>query len=122
MCNITGKMHSGALATVIDFSTSVAIMAFDKRNRVNVSTELSISLLNSVNAGEDILILSQIDRIGRTMAFSHATIFDEKYNELAFGKHLKTFLDVKYNLSPGAYSHPKKHVRSTRINESDPEL
>ena len=115
-------MHSGSLATLIEFSTTVAIMAFDKRNRANVSTELSVSLMHSVPSGEEIFILSQIYRIGRTMAFSHATIFNMDFDELAHGKHLKTFLDVRYDFTPGSVSYPKKHTRSSQQPGQDEDL
>ena len=86
----------------------MAIMSFDRKNRANVSADLSISFIAGGPPNQEIFLLAQVDRIGRQMAFSNATIYDRRLEKLATGKHLKSFLDKTYDLGSDEAGYPKK--------------
>ena len=98
-CNLFGTMHGGAICTLVDTTTTVVISAFDKSNRSNVSVELSTQYLNPVNNNTDILILCKVPKIGKTLAYSYAEIYDEQSLKLlSQSTHIKAILDKKWDL------------------------
>ena len=109
MMNVVGVIHPGVLSTMIDFGTTVCIMTFDKRNRATASVDLSLSHIGYAHAGDQLFILTQINRIGRSLAYSEATVYDQSGFKLAYGRHLKSLLDVQYVLEDGKYFFPKKY-------------
>ena len=106
--NLNGTLHGGAISTLVDVGTTVAIMSFDRKNRANVSADLSISFISGGPPNQEIFLLAQVDRIGRQMAFSNATIYDNRLEKLATGKHLKSFLEKTYSLESDTLGYPKK--------------
>ena len=40
-CNLIGIMHGGAFATLVDITTTLAILKADKKRRKNVTIDLS---------------------------------------------------------------------------------
>ena len=105
MCNLLGVLHTGALGTLLHYSTTITVMTFDKRNRVLVPAEASLSFMSSVKAGEEVLILSEIDRIGKSIAFSHVWVYSTDSKCLAHGKFMNTLTENTYEIG-GKYSHP----------------
>jgi acyl-coenzyme A thioesterase 13 len=96
-CNILKTMHGGAIATLIDVATTVAITGLDKEMRQNVSVELSTHYLNPIKADSEILILCKIPKIGKTLAYSYVEIFDNSSEKLLVnGNHIKAMLDKKF--------------------------
>ena len=108
MGNLNGTLHGGALMTIIDLCTTVAIMSVDRKNRANVSAELSTSFLSGGSLTQDLLILSQVDRVGRNLAFTQASLYDSDLKLIATGKHTKAFLDQIYNFDGENVTYPKK--------------
>ena len=107
MGNLNGTLHGGAIASIIDVSTTIAVMSLDRKNRTNVSAELNMSFLSSAPVGSDILILSQVDRIGKNVAFTQCWLYNDKKELLVSGRHIKAFLDSTFTLE-GVQSYPKK--------------
>ena len=107
MANLNGTLHGGAIATIIDVSTTIAVMSMDKKDRANVSAELNMSFLSAAPIGEDIFVLSQVDRIGKNVAFTQCWIFNNMHDTLVSGRHIKAFLDQKFSLD-GELLYPKK--------------
>ena len=107
MGNLNGTLHGGAISTIIDVSTTIAVMSLDKKNRATVSADLSISFMASAAISHDVYILSQVDRIGKNLAFTQCWLYNEKKELLVTGRHLKAFLDSNFNLD-GETSYPKK--------------
>eukprot|EP01017_Pseudomicrothorax_dubius_P046936 TRINITY_DN834_c0_g1_i2.p1 TRINITY_DN834_c0_g1~~TRINITY_DN834_c0_g1_i2.p1 ORF type:complete len:164 (-),score=32.61 TRINITY_DN834_c0_g1_i2:167-658(-) len=98
-CNVNGVMHGGALASVLDCATTIAILEVDKKRRKTVSLEFNLSFPAAAKQGSNILILTEVLRVGRTSAFSQAEIFDEDGKTLcATGRHLKAFLQDPFEL------------------------
>jgi acyl-coenzyme A thioesterase 13 len=96
-CNILKTMHGGAIATLIDVSTTVAITGLDKDMRQNVSVELTTHYLNPIKSDTEILVLCKIPKIGKTLAYSYAEIYDnDTLKLLVNGNHIKAMLDKKF--------------------------
>lgn len=88
-----GVMHGGALATVIDTSTTLAILKADAKKQKTVSIDLTTSFLNPAKINDSILIKAICTKIGKNVAFSTAEIYDEKgLKLLATGSHVKAVL------------------------------
>ena len=107
MGNLNGTLHGGAVATIIDVATTIAVMSMDKKNRANVSAELNMSFLSSSPIGKDIFIMSQVDRIGKNVAFTQCWLYNEANELLVSGRHIKSFLSPTFNLD-GEGSYPRK--------------
>jgi len=71
-----GKLHEGGLMCLIDDLTSLAVLL--KAIWPGVTVEMSFSSLDSVLAGEQLVIEAQVLRIGSTVAF---TSFEMRRNE-----------------------------------------
>jgi uncharacterized protein (TIGR00369 family) len=94
LCNIQLTMHGGAISTLIDISTTIAISGMDRNLRHNVSVELSTYFLNPIKISSNILILCKIPKIGKTLSYSYADIYDEETLKLcANGSHVKAMLE-----------------------------
>ena len=97
MTNLVGSIHGGALASLIDIATTIAISGFDRKQRVHVSSDLNISFLSAAAVNADILILSDCIKIGKRLAFTECNIYDGDGEVLlSTGRHTKTFLDGKF--------------------------
>lgn len=83
--------HGGALATYVDLATTVAIYAFDKKERGQVSAKINMEYMNAAKIGSDVTIEARVNKIGKTLAFSEAKIFDTetKYEKFFFTFNLK---------------------------------
>jgi uncharacterized protein (TIGR00369 family) len=94
LCNIQNTMHGGAISTLIDISTTVAISGMDRNLRHNVSVELSTHFLNPIKINSNILIHCKIPKIGKSLSYSYAEIYDEETLKLcANGTHVKAMLE-----------------------------
>lgn len=107
MGNLNGTLHGGAISTIIDVGTTIAVMSLDKKNRGNVSADLNMSFMSGAAIGQEVLILSQVDRIGKNLAFTQCWLYNQKKELLVSGRHLKAFLDTNFTLE-GEQSYPKK--------------
>lgn len=58
MGNLKGSLHGGAAATIVDTATTIAIASCDSKNRVNVTSDLSMTYMGAAFLNTDILILS----------------------------------------------------------------
>jgi|688.fasta_scaffold443979_2 acyl-coenzyme A thioesterase 13 len=99
-CNSYGPLHGGAIATMIDVYTTLAIWGVDSQNRMTVSVDLDISYVSMGQAGDILTILANCHKVGKTMAYTSAEIYKEENKLVALGKHTKFFLDKKLEI-PG---------------------
>lgn len=94
LCNILESMHGGAVVTVIDIATTIAISGLDRDLRGNVSVDLSTQFLNPIKMNSNILIHCKIPKIGKSIAYSYANIYDEESRKLlATGSHIKSMIE-----------------------------
>ncbi len=65
--NMGGKLHGGAIATLVDDAGTIAIISADRSSRPGVSTDLNVSFFAP---GEGAVIADALVlKIGRTLAF-----------------------------------------------------
>jgi len=97
-CNYQGTIHGGALCTILDCATTLAILKVDKHHRKNVSAELNYSFLSPATVNDNLLILSECYKVGKTMAFTKADLYIEDGLKLiGTGRHLKAMLAQKFD-------------------------
>ena len=82
-------------------------MSLDNKQRANVSAELNMSFLQAAPILSNVLILSQVDRIGKNVAFTQCWLYNEKNELLVSGRHVKAFLETKFSLE-GEEFYPQK--------------
>jgi uncharacterized protein (TIGR00369 family) len=96
-CNIQKTLHGGAIGTIIDITTTIAISSLDKKTRKNVSVELSTHFINPIKLNSEILIYCKIPKIGKTLAYSYIDILDYESRKLmSSGNHIKAMLDQSW--------------------------
>lgn len=94
LCNIQNTMHGGAISTLIDIATTVAISGIDRNLRHNVSVDLSTHFLYPIKIDSNIIIHCKIPKIGKSLSYSYAEIYDEETLKLcANGTHIKAMLE-----------------------------
>lgn len=101
--NYWGAMHGGAISTLIDIASTIAITALDKNHRKNISIELSTNFLSPASPESDIYVLCKISKIGKNIAFSTIDLFDsQNLKTIATSSHTKAMLDAKWEMEPNA--------------------
>lgn len=92
-CNLLNTMHGGAISTLVDISTTIAISGIDKDLRQNVSVDLSTQFLNPIKIDSEILIHCKIPKIGKTLAYSYVDIYNsEDLKKCVTSSHIKAML------------------------------
>lgn len=91
--NSKGGLHGAVSATIIDFTTGLAIASWDQRESTGASVDMHISYLSTAKAGDTVEIVSTADRVGGSLAF--VTIRISKVNAdgnttlVTLGQHTK---------------------------------
>lgn len=97
-CNYMGSIHGGALTTILDCATTLAILKVDKNLRKSVSAELNFSFMNPATIKDHILIRAECTKVGKTLAFTQGDIFiEETLKMVGRGQHLKAMLDQPFD-------------------------
>ncbi|KAI9295440.1 Thioesterase/thiol ester dehydrase-isomerase [Neoconidiobolus thromboides FSU 785] len=89
--NINDSLHGGFLATLIDMGGTLAINTMDLK-QTGVSTDISISYLAGAKLGETVKMSSQVDKLGKNLAYTSVKIWKEqgdKQKVIALGRHTK---------------------------------
>ncbi|CAG9332134.1 unnamed protein product [Blepharisma stoltei] len=92
--NTFGPMHGGAIATAIDQFTTWAIFAADRDGRRTVSVDLSVTYISAALVGEELTIIAECNKVGKTLAFTSAEIWIRQ-RLVAMGKHTKYLFEDK---------------------------
>lgn len=88
--NFFGKLHGGAIATLVDDVGTVAVMTADRYRRAGVTTDLHVSYLAAAEAGETVSIDAEVLRCGLNLAFVEVTLRRELRGDvLARGRMTK---------------------------------
>ncbi|KAF4977023.1 hypothetical protein FZEAL_6385 [Fusarium zealandicum] len=91
--NSRGGLHGAVSATIIDFTTGLAIASWDLRETTGASVDMHISYLGTARVGDTVEVVSTADKVGGSMAFS--TIRIDKVAEdgtrtaVTIGQHTK---------------------------------
>lgn len=64
-----------------------------------MSVDLTVNFINTANNDDEILIISEVNKVGKNIAFSSAKILNLSNNKIiATGSHTKAFLNQSMNL------------------------
>ncbi|KAI8335009.1 HotDog domain-containing protein [Chlamydoabsidia padenii] len=97
-CNQLGNLHGGCVATLIDVCTSFATLVSDRKahwKNMGVSTDLAVSYMLGVPAGETIRIECQVQRVGKNLANLHSIIYNSAGKTCYSGSHTKFCINSK---------------------------
>ncbi|GAM17092.1 hypothetical protein SAMD00019534_002670 [Acytostelium subglobosum LB1] len=90
LCNVLSTLHGGAMATLVDVVSSIAIIASDpERMPPSVSVDLSVSYAATAPVGEKITIESTVLKIGKNLAFTDTAIYNNHNKIVCKGSHTK---------------------------------
>ncbi|KAH9364707.1 hypothetical protein HPB48_012919 [Haemaphysalis longicornis] len=76
-CNLSGTLHGGMAATLVDFYTCVLLSTAYDRRVLFASTELKTRFLGPAKMGDTILMETLIIHAGRTLACAEMDILDK---------------------------------------------
>lgn len=76
MGNYYGAIHGGAIATMVDTYTSIAIMSYEDPPGVSVSVTMNIDYFKSIKVGTKIYIKTIMTKFGKRLAFCSCDIYD----------------------------------------------
>ncbi|KAF7551156.1 hypothetical protein G7Z17_g5222 [Cylindrodendrum hubeiense] len=100
--NSRGTLHGAVSATIIDFTTGLAIASWDLRETTGASVDMHISYLSTAKIGETLEIESIANKVGGSMSFSTIRISkvaeDGTLTLVTLGQH------TKYGKNPAAAS------------------
>lgn len=84
-------LHGGAIATLIDVLTSIAIRKLHREGHSGVTASLTVECVNAAQEGEEVLIVATIHKIGKNLAFTSArlTRLADPSFVIATGAHTK---------------------------------
>ena len=87
LTNARNDLHGGAIASLVDVLTSLALFADDPRPSVTV--DLHVTHLCSAPANSIITVDSKVEKIGQNMVFSSCHIYGEDRRLVAKASHTK---------------------------------
>ncbi|CAD8084001.1 unnamed protein product [Paramecium primaurelia] len=91
--NMNGSVHGGALATILDCATTIAILRGDKNLSRTVSIELGLSFISPAKLNDSLLIHAVCQKVGKNIAYSVCDIYEEHDMKLVTtGRHIKAVL------------------------------
>ena len=94
-CNLLGMLHGGALATLLDLTTGMALTCNDRDMRKSVSLQMNINFLRPAKKNEGVLIHCTSDRVGKSFGNASCNIYDFDLNLLCNGTHVKVFVNER---------------------------
>jgi len=93
MLQVYGKVHGGVLATLVDASSAVAVNQVLGAARGASTLEMKINYLRPVDKGM-LYAKGEVVHLGRTMAVTNATVWDDQGRKIAYGT--ATFIIFDY--------------------------
>jgi acyl-coenzyme A thioesterase 13 len=88
--NLGGKLHGGAICTLVDDAGTLAIVSADRDSRPGVSTDINVSFFAP---GEGVVIAeANVLKIGRTLAFVSVDVRREHDQVLVAQGRMTKFL------------------------------
>jgi len=67
--NWNGTLHGGAIATLVDYAGTVAIMSADLEGRSGVSTDLNVTFFAPAVQGGQVFAEASVLKVGKTLAY-----------------------------------------------------
>ncbi|KAI5465336.1 thioesterase superfamily [Mariannaea sp. PMI_226] len=91
--NSRGTLHGAVSATIIDFTTGLAIASWDLRETTGASVDMHISYLSTAKIGDTLEIVSTANKVGGRLSFSTIRISkveaDGSLTLVTLGQHTK---------------------------------
>ncbi|VTT63740.1 unnamed protein product [Fusarium fujikuroi] len=91
--NSSGNLHGAVSATIIDFTTGLAIASWDLRDTTGASVDMHISYLSAARLGDTVEIVSTAEKVGGSVAFTSIRISkvekDGGLKLVTLGQHTK---------------------------------
>ncbi|KAN0040124.1 hypothetical protein ACTA71_012014 [Dictyostelium dimigraforme] len=101
-CNILSNLHGGAISTLTDVISSIAILTTNLEVIIpSVSVEISMVYASPAPVTRKIFVSSSVYKHGRNLAFTDTTIYLDSVNSgivVAKGSHTKFLLNKKAKL------------------------
>lgn len=83
------RFAAGAIMAVFDEVSTYATTMKDKTHRPGLSVHLSTEILQNVYAGEEVTVLTQADKLGKSIGFCSMELLNKKGELVARGKHIR---------------------------------
>ncbi|CAD8099641.1 unnamed protein product [Paramecium sonneborni] len=91
--NMNGSVHGGALATILDCATTIAILRGDRNLSRTVSIELGLSFISPAKLNDQLIVHAVCQKVGKNVAYSVCDIYEESGMKLVTtGRHIKAVL------------------------------
>ncbi|KAM5351051.1 hypothetical protein ACJ41O_003774 [Fusarium nematophilum] len=91
--NSRGGLHGAVSATIVDFTTGLAIASWDLRETTGASVDMHISYLGTARVGDTLEIVATADKVGGSVAFTTIRISkvqeDGTLTPVTVGQHTK---------------------------------
>ncbi|KAI7883590.1 Thioesterase/thiol ester dehydrase-isomerase [Lichtheimia hyalospora FSU 10163] len=97
-CNMTGNVHGGCVASLVDECSGFAAFTHKGRNQwknYGVSVNISASYLRGIPGGETARVEVTTERVGKTLANFYVKIFDANDRLCYTGSHTVFCTDPK---------------------------
>ncbi|KAH8176596.1 thioesterase superfamily protein [Sarocladium implicatum] len=72
--NSRGGLHGAVTATIVDFTTGLAIASWDLRPATGASVDMNISYLNVAEEGDVLFVDSTAEKVGGSLSFVRVKI------------------------------------------------
>jgi acyl-coenzyme A thioesterase 13 len=82
LVNLNGTLHGGALATLVDYAGTIAIMTADREGRPGVTTDLNTTYLLATPLGDTAVAEAVVLKSGKTMAYVTVDVRRKSDNQL----------------------------------------
>ncbi|GAA5975844.1 hypothetical protein JCM5350_000754 [Sporobolomyces pararoseus] len=95
MCNVSGNLHGGCGAWLVDHCSSLALLALsggdeERWTTSGVSTNLNLNYLKAAPLGTNLKIVTEVLNFGRVTSLLETKIYNAKTNQLlTVGWHTK---------------------------------
>ncbi|KAI8143649.1 HotDog domain-containing protein [Fennellomyces sp. T-0311] len=97
-CNQLGNIHGGCVATIIDICSSFAILTYEGKGGwglIGVSTDLAVSYMSGMSAGQTARLECEVQRVGKTLANIYTKVYDDNGKLCYSGSHTKYCIDSR---------------------------
>lgn len=91
--NSRGGLHGAVSATIVDFTTGLAIASWDLRPATGASVDMNISFLNAAKEADELEVESTAEKVGGSLSFVRIRIMkvreDGERTLVTVGQHTK---------------------------------
>ncbi|KAG2217926.1 hypothetical protein INT45_012589 [Circinella minor] len=93
-----GNIHGGCVATLIDICSSLAILTYEGKGGwffVGVSTDLTVSYMSGIAAGQTCRLECDVQRVGQSLANIYIKVYNKDGKFCYSRSHTKYCIDSK---------------------------